>query len=134
MSVKRGLRYVRVVTRNTEKCPCTIPRFHQQKQKFSSFFAEIFLRPYYLRLPNFPFLFTKKNHCLLTTARDHKGPIYNEKSSPVQEGDPSTLVNFSERLYEVEPFSTKSDNNAGACSDCLASIELTRRARVSQSV
>ena len=35
MSVKRGLRYVRVVTRNTEKCQCTIPRFHQQKQKIS---------------------------------------------------------------------------------------------------
>ena len=41
----------------------------------------------------------------------------------MQEGDPSTLVNFSERLYEVEPFSTKSDNNAGACSDRLDRVD-----------
>ena len=52
----------------------------------------------------------------------------------MKEGDHSTLVNFSEHLYEVNPFSTKSDNNAAACSDCLASTELIRRARVSQSV
>lgn len=39
------------------------PKVPQIKAKIQQIFAEIILRPYYLRLPNFPFLFTQKKHC-----------------------------------------------------------------------
>ena len=49
-----------------------------------------------------------------------------EESCPGKEGHPSSLVNFSERLYEkkVDPFARA--NSARACSDPLALMKLSR--------
>ena len=61
------------------------------------------------------------------------GPVYMEKSCPGQEGHSSSRVNFTERLYEkkIVPFARvkswlSNNSRAGACSDPLASTELTR--------
>ena len=49
-----------------------------------------------------------------------------EKSCPGKEGHPPSRVNFSERLYEKNVDLFAQANSACACSNFLASTELTR--------